>query len=69
MNVLGYAAAPSAKAALAPYRFMRRDMRDDDVVVEILYCGICHSDLHEVNNDCGTVNLHLPYNLFTFIVF
>ena len=53
MNVLGYA-APSAKAALAPYHFMRRNMRDDDVVVEILYCGICHSDLHEVNNDWGT---------------
>lgn len=50
MNVFGYA-APSARAALAPYRFMRRDMRDDDVVVELLYCGICHSDLHEVNND------------------
>src|SRR5918995_1850079 len=53
MNVLGYA-APSAKTALAPYHFMRRDMRADDVVVEILYCGICHSDLHEVNNDWGT---------------
>jgi len=50
MNVLGYA-APSAKAALAPYQFERRDMRNDDVGIEILYCGICHSDLHEVNND------------------
>jgi alcohol dehydrogenase (NADP+) len=53
MNVLGYAAL-SAKAKLAPYQFERRDPRADDVVIEILYCGICHSDLHEVNNDWGT---------------
>lgn len=52
MNVLGYA-APSAKADLTPYQFTRRDMRADDVVIEILYCGICHTDLHYVNNDWG----------------
>jgi uncharacterized zinc-type alcohol dehydrogenase-like protein len=52
MNVLGYA-APSAKAQLAPYQFERRDIRADDVVIEILYCGICHSDVHHVNNDWG----------------
>jgi alcohol dehydrogenase (NADP+) len=52
MNVLGYA-APSAKAELAPYQFKRRDIRADDVVIEILYCGICHSDVHHVNNDWG----------------
>lgn len=52
MDVLGYAAS-SAKATLNPYRFQRRDKRDDDVVIEILYCGICHSDLHQVNNDWG----------------
>lgn len=50
MNVLGYA-AQSAKDALTPYRFVRRDPRADDVVIEILYCGICHSDLHQVRND------------------
>jgi len=50
MNVLGFA-AQSAKAALAPYSFVRRDMRTNDVVIEILYCGVCHSDLHHVNND------------------
>ena len=48
-NVLGYA-AQSAKAALAPYRFVRRDPRPDDVVIDILYCGVCHSDLHHVRN-------------------
>lgn len=50
MNILGYA-AQSAKDALAPFRFVRRDQRPDDVVIEILYCGICHSDLHTVRND------------------
>ncbi|HXX57082.1 MAG TPA: NAD(P)-dependent alcohol dehydrogenase [Thermodesulfovibrionales bacterium] len=50
MNVLGYG-APSAKDALAPFRFERRDPRPDDVVIEILYCGICHSDLHTARND------------------
>jgi len=52
MNVLGYA-APSTKAALEPYRFERRDPRPDDVVIEILYCGICHTDIHVVSNDWG----------------
>ncbi len=50
MNVQGYAAR-SAKDALAPFRFDRRDPRPDDVVIEILYCGVCHSDLHTVRND------------------
>jgi alcohol dehydrogenase (NADP+) len=52
MNVLGYA-APSAKAALEPYRFERRDVRSGDVVIEILYCGVCHTDIHYVQNDWG----------------
>jgi alcohol dehydrogenase (NADP+) len=56
-SVLGYA-APSAKAPLAPYRFERRDPLPDDVVVDILYCGICHSDLHKVNDDWG--GTHYP---------
>jgi alcohol dehydrogenase (NADP+) len=52
MNVLGFA-AQSSRDALTPYRFERRDPRPDDVVVEILYCGVCHSDLHQVRNDWG----------------
>ena len=52
MNVLGYA-APSMKAELTPFQFERRDMRNDDLVIEILYCGICHTDIHYVNNDWG----------------
>jgi len=52
MNVLGYA-AQSAKSALAPHRFARREPRPDDVTIEILYCGVCHSDLHGARNDWG----------------
>jgi len=52
INVLGYA-AQSAKEDLAPHRFERRDPRPDDVVIEILYCGVCHSDLHTARNDWG----------------
>ena len=51
-NVLGFA-AHSAKDALVPFRFDRRDPRPDDVVIEILYCGVCHSDLHTARNDWG----------------
>ena len=51
-NVLGYAAL-STTDPLVPYRFDRRDPRPDDVVIEILYCGVCHSDLHTARNDWG----------------
>ncbi|MDR3671188.1 MAG: NAD(P)-dependent alcohol dehydrogenase [Holophaga sp.] len=51
-NVLGYA-AKSAKENLVPFRFDRRAPRPDDVVIEILYCGVCHSDLHTAHNDWG----------------
>jgi uncharacterized zinc-type alcohol dehydrogenase-like protein len=50
--VSGYA-AQSFEAALAPYRFTRRDLRVDDVALDILYCGVCHSDLHNVRNEWG----------------
>jgi uncharacterized zinc-type alcohol dehydrogenase-like protein len=57
MNVLGYA-AESAGAPLRLYQFERRDPRPNDAVVDILYCGICHSDMHRVNDDWG--NTHFP---------
>jgi uncharacterized zinc-type alcohol dehydrogenase-like protein len=50
MNILGYA-AQSAESALAPFRFVRREPRPDDVAIKILYCGVCHSDLHQARND------------------
>ncbi len=46
-------AAQSATAPLAPFSFARRDPRPDDVAIEILYCGVCHSDLHSARNDWG----------------
>ncbi|CNE06054.1 NAD(P)-dependent alcohol dehydrogenase [Yersinia enterocolitica] len=52
MKVLGYAAM-SAKVPLAPFEFTRRAPRPDDVVMEVLYCGVCHSDLHQARNDWG----------------
>jgi uncharacterized zinc-type alcohol dehydrogenase-like protein len=48
----GYA-AQSATQPLGPFRFERRDPRPDDVVIDILYCGVCHSDLHQVRNEWG----------------
>lgn len=46
----GYAAQASG-APLTPFQFERRDPGPQDVVIEILYCGICHSDIHSVRNE------------------
>jgi len=46
-------AAQKEKDNLAPYNFERRDPRPHDVVIEILYCGVCHTDIHLKNNDWG----------------
>jgi uncharacterized zinc-type alcohol dehydrogenase-like protein len=52
MKTVAYAAA-AAGAALSPYELERRALRANDVAMEILYCGVCHSDLHMVRNDWG----------------
>ncbi|WP_261642052.1 NAD(P)-dependent alcohol dehydrogenase [Erwinia mallotivora] len=52
INVTGYAAF-AAKEDLVPHQFVRRDPRDNDVVIEILYSGVCHSDIHNAHNDWG----------------
>ena len=52
MSTLGYA-VHSPQDLLRPHRFDRRDPRPDDVSLEILYCGVCHSDLHMAHNDWG----------------
>ena len=46
----GYA-ANSATTPLAPFSFERRDPGPHDVQIEILYCGVCHSDLHTARNE------------------
>lgn len=52
MKTVGYAAY-SSDAKMAPYHFERRTLRANDVAIEILYSGVCHSDLHTVNGDWG----------------
>lgn len=52
MKTIGYA-AQSPDAPLAPWTFDRRDLRAGDVAMEIQYCGVCHSDLHQARNDWG----------------
>lgn len=51
-SVLAYAAT-SASQPLAPLHIPRRTPRADDVVIDILFCGVCHSDLHNARNDWG----------------
>jgi len=48
----GYAAA-SAKALLQPYAFERREPREHDVAIDIKFCGICHSDIHQARDEWG----------------
>lgn len=50
IQVKGYA-AESATTPLIPFSFERRDPREHDVVIEILYTGICHSDIHTARNE------------------
>ena len=46
-------AATTAGAPLEPHRFRARPLRPMDVEIEVTHCGICHSDLHLINNDFG----------------
>jgi len=48
----GYAAA-AAKAPLTPYVFERRELRDHDIAIDIKFCGICHSDIHQARDEWG----------------
>ncbi|MED6186793.1 cinnamoyl-Coa reductase [Stylosanthes scabra] len=51
-NAFGWAAT-DASGHLSPFHFTRRENEADDVTLKILYCGVCHSDLHTVKNDWG----------------
>ena len=57
MKIPAYAAS-AAKAPLEPLRIERRKPGPHDIEIEILYCGICHSDLHKVSDDWG--GTHFP---------
>jgi len=52
INTKGYA-AQAAGVPLAPWSFERRELNPHDVQLEILYCGVCHSDLHQVRDEWG----------------
>ncbi|QGZ30306.1 NAD(P)-dependent alcohol dehydrogenase [Stutzerimonas stutzeri] len=49
-NTIGYAAFDPS-TPLAPYSFSRRAVGPNDVQIDILYCGVCHSDLHTARNE------------------
>jgi len=53
MTAIRAYAAQSPSSGVAPFSLVRRQPRADDVVIEIDYCGICHTDIHFVHNDWG----------------
>ncbi|MET4076441.1 NAD(P)-dependent alcohol dehydrogenase [Hymenobacter sp. UYCo722] len=46
-------AAPAASVPLAPFDFERREVGPHDVLIDIAFCGVCHSDLHQVRDEWG----------------
>lgn len=51
-KTLGYAAM-NPTSPLVAFTFERRELKDHDVLIEIDYCGVCHSDIHQVKNEWG----------------
>ncbi len=51
-NINSYAAKSSSEK-LAPYIIERRDVRENDILIDIHYCGVCHTDIHFARNDLG----------------
>ena len=47
-------ATPSATSPLAPFEIVRREVGDRDVLIEIAFCGVCHSDIHQARNEWGS---------------
>ena len=46
-------AAPASGSPLAPYELARREPGPHDVLLEVLFCGVCHSDIHQVRDEWG----------------
>jgi uncharacterized zinc-type alcohol dehydrogenase-like protein len=59
MNKVKAYATHSATSNLTPFEITRRDLLENDVQIDILYCGICHSDIHVAHNDWG--GSHYPF--------
>jgi alcohol dehydrogenase (NADP+) len=53
IKVTGYAAKHSFNV-LKPFEFVREEPKVNEVEIEVLYCGVCHSDIHQVKNEWGT---------------
>ncbi len=51
MSVINAYAAQNAESPLSPFQYSPRTLRENDVKIEILYCGVCHSDLHMARNE------------------
>jgi uncharacterized zinc-type alcohol dehydrogenase-like protein len=51
MNITHAYAAHDAKSALVPFDYTPRTLRDHDVQINVLFCGVCHSDLHQARNE------------------
>lgn len=52
---LGYV-AHTHTSPLVPFQFKRRELLPTDVHIDILYCGVCHSDIHQVRNEWGNAS-------------
>ncbi len=52
LETKGYA-TKAADAKLEPFDFERREIGADDILIEIEYCGVCHSDIHQARNEWG----------------
>ncbi|XP_019185355.1 PREDICTED: 8-hydroxygeraniol dehydrogenase-like [Ipomoea nil] len=46
-------AARDTSGVLSPFKFSRRETGEKDVQLKVLYCGVCHSDLHQIKNEWG----------------
>ncbi|HXL74202.1 MAG TPA: alcohol dehydrogenase catalytic domain-containing protein, partial [bacterium] len=46
-------AAQKAKEALGPFSIQRREPGEHDVLIDIAYCGVCHSDIHQARDEWG----------------
>jgi uncharacterized zinc-type alcohol dehydrogenase-like protein len=53
MSKVNAYAAPSATQALEPFQIVRREPGTKDVVIDIRYCGVCHSDVHQARDEWG----------------
>ncbi|HXG84604.1 MAG TPA: NAD(P)-dependent alcohol dehydrogenase [Pyrinomonadaceae bacterium] len=52
LQTKGYAAR-SPTENLQPFEFERRDLGERDILIEIAFCGVCHSDIHQVRDEWG----------------